>query len=208
MSSLLCVILRLVCFYNRCDQSCSEGCFGPDTECDQHFICAKGCKPNYWGPTCQPCSSNCLNSSAPSVAKCLVSDGFCQFGCSVGKYGRTCSETCLEHCKDRICNQTTGECLNKCNNGHFGDYCNNTCSRNCPDNDCYPENGTCVADICLVTEYAWYGPSCDQKCPQNCKDKICNRDSGHCLHGCIAGYFREFCDTGRPLLCFISSDSL
>ena len=179
------------------------GCAGRDTECDQHYHCALGCKPNYWGLSCQPCSDDCTNSTSPGTAAiCLELDGYCQFGCSIGKYGNTCSETCPGQCKGAICNQSTGVCLNKCNKGYYGDYCNSTCSSNCPDNDCYPGNGTCVADNCLVTQLAWYGPSCDIRCPTNCKNKICDRDNGHCSDGCTAGYFGDICDTGTFLLLF------
>ena len=195
------VFLTSLYSLNRCDQPCSIGCAGRDTECDQHFRCVLGCKPNYWGLSCQPCNDGCTNSTSPvKVARCLVSDGFCQFGCSAGKYGHTCSETCPGQCKDAVCNQATGVCLNKCNKGFYGDYCNSTCSSNCADNDCYSGNGTCVADNCLASQYAWYGPSCSTRCPRNCKNKLCDKDTGHCLHGCIAGFTGDLCDTGTPLL--------
>ena len=182
--------------FNRCDQSCPKGCDGRDSECDQQFRCVIGCKFNYWGPTCQPCSEECTNSTSPeTVARCLESDGFCQFGCSVGKYGHTCSETCPRHCKDVICTQTSGEC-HTCTKGYFGNYCNSTCSSNCPDNDCYPDNGTCVADTCLLTQHAWYGPSCDLRCPETCKNRVCDKYSWYCLDGCVTGYFGNSCNLG------------
>ena len=189
-------IQTLNCFY-RCDQSCPKGCAGREPECDQQFHCIHGCKLDYWEPTCQPCSDDCAASTSPgTVAKCSVSDGFCEFGCSAGKYGHTCSENCPGQCKGTTCNQTTGECLNNCNKGYYGDYCNNTCSNNCPDNDCYPRNGTCVATDCLVSLHAWYGPSCNIKCPVNCKNKVCDRNTGHCLEGCVAGFSGDVCDKG------------
>ena len=183
-------------FY-RCDLPCPKGCAGLEPECDQHFTCAAGCKLDYWSHSCEPCNKDCRNSTSPAtVAKCSVSDGFCQFGCSAGKYGHMCSETCPGKCKGAMCNQTTGKCPTNCNKGHYGDYCNNTCSSNCPDNDCYHSNGTCVAADCLVSLYAWYGPSCQRRCPRNCKGKVCDRETGFCLDGCINGFSGNLCDLG------------
>ena len=199
-----------IIFINRCDQSCSKGCAGPDTECDQQFNCAKGCKLNYWGPTSVPCSDTCEEPASPEE-KCSTTDGFCKFGCkpSSKTFGRNCSQACPEHCKDGKCSQITGECLYKCQKGYFGEYCNNLCSQNCPDNDCHPENGTCVAATCLVGQFAWYGPTCDLRCPVNCYNQICNRDSGDCLNGCAAGYSGQICNmTGKLPKCIYATHKM
>ena len=186
-------------FFHRCDQPCSRGCAGREPICDQHFTCKYGCYRDYWGPSCNPCSDGCNPSPPPTAfTKCSKSDGSCLFGCSAGKYGLSCYESCPRHCKDDICNHTSGECVT-CAKGFYGEFCNSTCSRNCPDNDCFPDNGTCIAANCLVAQYAWYGPSCERRCPRNCKDKVCDRETGHCLDGCITGFSGNLCDLGIHL---------
>ena len=64
----------------------------------------------------------------------------CTDGCTIGRYGALCTETC-QNCVDELCHQNTGVCLH--------------CEK-CSDGKCHQDTG-----VCFHCEPGWMGPHCE-----------------------------------------------
>ncbi|XP_067679292.1 scavenger receptor class F member 1-like isoform X2 [Haliotis asinina] len=168
-----------------CPLQCRES-YGNVILCDRESgRCSEGCKPTWWGSTCENrCSNSCRNSI------CLYRDGSCHLGCEDGLTGKYCNKTCSIGCGNSTC-YPNGACVGHCNIGYYGQSCDRICSDKCIARDCVLKNNT---ELPVCTEGCvggWQPPSCDVSCKANCT--ACNV-SGACL-SCEWGYWGIYCES-------------
>ncbi|XP_056003118.1 cell death abnormality protein 1-like isoform X1 [Ostrea edulis] len=119
-----------------------------------------------------------LNLSGPVLEICEIE----VYGCSVGRYGESCSR--CHGCS--TCDIISGAC--QCGVSFFGPNCSNACSVYCKGNLCNNVTGSCTNGC----EIGYYKDKCKWTCNPGCKNG-CNRNSGSCDNGCIDGKYGIEC---------------
>ncbi|XP_046557770.1 scavenger receptor class F member 2-like [Haliotis rubra] len=159
------------------------------------------CKLGWYGDKCTKSCSNCFNGS------CEQASGHCERGCKPGYHGAKCDKLCNTHCRDSVCNQTSGlcsdclrthvmdstgspECTDGCVDGKKGSYC----QKQCPDH-CY----NCTDDSCIVCEESFHGDDCRKICPAKCEHG-CQKDTGLCT-SCQVGFYGPLCQSSCGYRC-------
>ncbi|XP_056003467.1 multiple epidermal growth factor-like domains protein 10 [Ostrea edulis] len=153
-----------------------------------------------------------FNYNGPILEICEIE----VYGCSVGRYGESCSECqgcstcdiisgdcckymeqhhfvlgqyCSDTCVNAACNPSNGYCTKGCNTGYWGNTCKSQCNQHCIGNTCEQGNGTCTTGC--VDFY--YGYTCEHQCGPQCSPRTCDRVTGACSD-CNAGYHGLFCN--------------
>lgn len=153
-----------------CKTECSiSKCSWCHSEKDNKDSCI-GCMDGFYPElgACVPCNINCAGDG---VNSCDVTTGGCHSGCKGGYFGKKCTTKCPLNCK--ICGDKQGSCK-LCKEGFYGPMCENKCSKTCQ--NC---GNTMVG--CLSTHIE--------------RQATCNMTSGVCLHGCLAGFYDEKCES-------------
>uniref|UniRef100_A0A8C4S7W8 receptor protein-tyrosine kinase n=1 Tax=Erpetoichthys calabaricus TaxID=27687 RepID=A0A8C4S7W8_ERPCA len=128
-------------------------------------LIVRNCPAGKWGPDCTQICTDCKNGGMchDETGECICPPGFmgdmCEIACGMGRYGKTCKETCENgSCRSLVfCLRDPYGC--SCATGWSGLECNQSCPVN------------------------YYGADCKLKC--QCKeDEICDRFKG-CL--CAGG---------------------
>lgn len=225
------VVARLVGRGGKCDIPCYLNC--KDGKCDKDTgICTEGCKPDWYGDTCnRQCPSKCVTSCDQSVG-CTN----CQIGyngpncnpCDGNTYGKNCSLTC-QNCDD--CNIVNG--CGECWNGFYGDLCNLECPNQCRNDKCYKQSGVCkdgckdglagskcetpckencatceTDNLCISCVIGRFGPNCEFLCPETCGgSKTCDKNNGVCSE-CDHGSFGPNCTQQCSKNCLTDTSSV
>lgn len=129
------------------------------------FVCEAG-SYSYLDKCSQRCDT-CLQEGEV----CDWANGKCLAGCKPGHWGSHCQP--CETCKNKTCNNETGECLEGCRSNQFyGPTCKQ-CSQNCV-------NGCNFIGFCNNCPSNRFGQQCDNTCDTKCGNNKCNRDTGVC----------------------------
>ncbi|XP_056003464.1 multiple epidermal growth factor-like domains protein 10 [Ostrea edulis] len=142
---------------------------------------------------------NILKETGPVLEICEIE----VYGCSVGRYGESCSPCqgcstcdiisgacpCSDTCVNAACNPSNGYCTEGCITEYWGNTCKSQCSQHCIGNMCEQGNGTCTNDC---AEFR-YGYTCEHQCSPQCSPRTCDRVTGACSD-CNAGYHGLFCN--------------
>ncbi|XP_056003119.1 multiple epidermal growth factor-like domains protein 10 isoform X2 [Ostrea edulis] len=140
-----------------------------------------------------------LNLSGPVLEICEIE----VYGCSVGRYGESCSRChgcstcdiisgacpCSDTCVNSACNTSNEYCTEGCITGYWGKMCKSQCSQYCIGNTCEQGNGMCTTGCADF----YYGYTCEHQCDPQYSPRSCDRVTGVCS-GCNTGYYSQFCN--------------
>ncbi|XP_052761963.1 platelet endothelial aggregation receptor 1-like [Mya arenaria] len=132
---------------SSCDKNCAQNC----ASCSKSDGYCLSCRPGHYlnNTLCYACGTHC--SSCESTG--------CQ-ACYYGYWGKACSYSCEERCRESKCEQTNGYCLS-CVPGYWGNKCEYSCSQYCF--ACNKSNGECIS-----CENRNWESTCDSSCQQRC----------------------------------------
>ena len=164
---------------------------------------------------CSIHTGSCLHCNYTKACnKCQPNCASCTFwqnctSCVSGFHGKSCEYNCNPFCRNRTCDQTTGECIHGCMD-HFYErlrqcircpqctFCSTvSCLSSCCEvtknpvcevpycKNCSVNDSRC--DECLGGSYITNNGSC-KLCSTTCKYKTCYPHNGTCNSGCIDGW--------------------
>ena len=150
-----------------------------------------GCKPGYFGPSCDSrCSVNCpSNTCNPVTGNCSP--------CSNEYIGPRCDVKC--NCKECHYDPIENKAMcAKCDSNEYVHESGVMC-QSCPSNCSRCENGT----YCTECASGYFGRTCSEKCIENCA-RCENRFQ--CVK-CKDGYYNETCQDECPENCVSCTNS-